>query len=161
MNISIFMLTGDNKKTAAYIANQVGIDNVIAEVLPGDKVSEINYLKDQGHYVAMVGDGINDAPALIAADIGIAIGTGADIAIEASDITLLRSSLKGVPDAINISKKTLRNIKQNLFASLFYNSLGIPLAMFGLLSPLIAGLAMSLSSVSVVLNALRLKRIKL
>lgn len=161
MNIALFMLTGDNKKTATYIANQVGIDNVIAEVLPVDKVNEVNRLREQGYYVAMVGDGINDAPALIAADIGIAIGTGADIAIEASDITLLRGSLSGVPNAIIISKKTLRNIKQNLFASLFYNSLGIPLAMFGLLSPLIAGLAMSLSSVSVVLNALRLKRIKL
>ncbi len=161
MNIATFMVTGDNKNTAAYIANQVGINNVIAEVMPEDKVKEINYLKENGYFVAMVGDGINDAPALIAADVGIAIGTGTDIAIEASDITLLQGSLKGVPNAINISNMTLKNIKQNLFASLFYNSLGIPLAMSGLLTPLIAGIAMSLSSVSVVLNSLRLKKIKL
>ena len=159
--IELYMLTGDNQRTAEQIGKQVGITHVIAEVLPQGKVDAIKRLQDEGHYVAMVGDGINDAPALIAADVGIAIGTGTDIAIEASDITLLRESIAGVPAAITVSRKTLRNIKQNLFASLFYNSLGIPLAMIGLLSPIIAGIAMSLSSVSVVLNALRLKRIKI
>ena len=159
--IELYMLTGDNQRTAEQIGKQVGITNVIAEVLPQGKVDAIKRLQSEGHYVAMVGDGINDAPALIAADVGIAIGTGTDIAIEASDITLLRESISGVPAAITVSRKTLRNIKQNLFASLFYNSLGIPLAMIGLLSPIIAGIAMSLSSVSVVLNALRLKRIKI
>lgn len=159
--LEIFMLTGDNHATAMEIAQQVGITNVIAEVLPIDKAKAIIDLQEAGHYVAMVGDGINDAPALITADVGIAIGSGTDIAIEASDITLIHDSISGVADAITISQKTLRNIKQNLFASLFYNSLGIPLAMAGLLAPIIAGVAMSLSSVSVVLNALRLKRIKL
>lgn len=159
--LEVYMLTGDNLRTAQQIGSQVGITNIIAEVLPQGKVDAIKRLQDEGHYVAMVGDGINDAPALIAADVGIAIGSGTDIAIEASDITLLRDSIAGVPDAITVSRKTLRNIKQNLFASLFYNSLGIPLAAIGLLSPIIAGIAMSLSSVSVVLNALRLKRIRL
>ncbi len=162
-NIEVYMLTGDNRVTAGEIARQVGIseNNIIAEVLPVDKAKVITILQESGHYVAMVGDGINDAPALIAADVGIAIGSGTEIAIEASDITLIHGSIKGVLDAITVSKRTLRNIKQNLFASLIYNILGIPLAAIGLLSPIIAGVAMSLSSVSVVLNSLRLKQIKL
>ncbi len=161
LGIMIVMITGDNFRTAANIAKQVGIEHVRAEVMPEEKAKEVQALKDQGYIVAMVGDGINDAPALATANVGMAIGTGTDIAIEAADVTLIGGSLNGVVDAIFISKATIRNIKQNLFASLFYNSISIPIAMAGLLAPWVAGAAMSMSSVSVVLNALRLKKIKL
>lgn len=159
--IDMIMLTGDNLRTAEAIARQVGISRVISEVLPTEKADTIKALQAEGKNVAMVGDGINDAPALATADTGIAIGTGTEIAIEAADITILGGELLLIPKAIQISEATIRNIKQNLFWAFGYNTVGIPIAALGLLAPWIAGAAMAFSSVSVVLNSLRLKRVKL
>ena len=160
MNIDIIMLTGDNMATAAAVAAALGIDQFRAEVLPGDKAAEVNRLKHTGRLVAMAGDGINDAPALAAADVSFAMGAGSDIAIESADITLMRSDLVSVVDAIRLSRATLGKIRQNLFFAFFYNVLGIPLAAFGMLNPVVAGAAMALSSVSVVTNSLLLKKWK-
>lgn len=161
--IEVFLLTGDNRKTAEYFAEKVGIrkENIFSEVLPSEKAECVMKIKEQKGFVAMVGDGINDAPALATADIAIAMGNGTDIAIESASVVIMRGDLKAVYNAFKIGENTLKNIKQNLFWALFYNSLGIPLAAFGFLNPIIAGTAMAFSSVSVVSNALRLKKMRL
>ena len=166
--VRVYMLTGDNKRTAEYIGAQAHIDEIIAEVLPQDKAKMIEELQKQGKRVMMVGDGINDAPALVQAEVGCAIGNGSDIAIDSADIVLMKSDLMDVHRAIHLSHLTIRNIRQNLFWAFFYNTIGIPVAA-GLLypftklllSPMLGGFAMSLSSVCVVSNALRLKWKKL
>ena len=154
------MLTGDNRRTAEAIGREVGVDQVMAEVIPESKAQAVEQIRREGKIVAMVGDGINDAPALVTADIGMAMGTGTDIAMESADITLMNGDLMSVASAIQLSQRTMRKIKQNLFWAFFYNTIGIPIAALGMLNPIIAGAAMAFSSVSVVSNSLSLKRFR-
>lgn len=160
MGLQVYMITGDNRRTAEAIGREVGVADIMADVLPERKAQAVEEIRKQGKIVAMVGDGINDAPALVTADIGMAMGTGTDIAMESADITLMNGDLMSVPIAIQLSQRTMRKIKQNLFWAFFYNIVGIPIAALGMLNPIIAGAAMAFSSVSVVSNSLSLKRFK-
>jgi Cu+-exporting ATPase len=166
--VRVIMLTGDDERTARAVAQRLGVDDVVADVLPQDKAAIVKRLQGEGAVVAMAGDGVNDAPALAQADVGIAMGTGTDIAMESAGVTLVKGDLRGIVRAIKLSRRTMRNIRENLFFAFGYNALGVPVAagilypLFGvLLSPIVASLAMSLSSVSVVGNALRLRIVKL
>lgn len=161
MDIDVWLITGDNERTAAAVAAQIGIDQVMAGVMPMDKAKKVAELKKTGQIVAMVGDGINDAPALAAAHVGIAMGTGADIAIDAANIAIMHSRMTGVTDAIYLSKRTMRTIRINLFWAFIYNAIAIPVAALGAFNPMMAGAAMAFSSASVVSNSLLLKRVKL
>ncbi len=168
LKIRVVMLTGDSRTTAEAVAHKLGIDEVIAEVLPQDKSKQIKLLQEKGKFVAMAGDGINDAPALAQAQVGIAMGTGTDVAMQSAGVTLVKGDLRGILRARQLSQATMKNIQENLFFAFFYNALGVPVAAGALypftgllLSPMIAAAAMSVSSVSVILNALRLRRLQL